>query len=142
MLVCSYLARNAWSLKAEPKTVKLQQHTLPKSGRLVVVLQVPAYRMFTALAAREWFALEVCQHTEVMAHVCAAQSESGDLSMWRFGLLRILDASATAAAAGSALSQYRGQLHEAVSKGPYGVAGHTGLPADVEPQVAVASRAG
>jgi hypothetical protein len=106
------------------------------------VMQISAYRMCTALSARAWFALEICQHTEVMAHVCDAKSESGDMCMWRFGMLRVLEASAKKAAGGSALSQYVMRLHEAVSKGPYGVAGGTGEPADVVPQFAVASRTG
>ena len=103
-------------------------------------MQVAAYRLCTALSARAWFALEMCQHTDVLAHVCDAQSESGDLCMWRFGLLRVLEASAAAAATGSALSQYVGKLREAALKGPYGVSGGSGEPTDVEPQVAAASR--
>lgn len=110
---------------------------------MLMVVQVPAYRMCTALSARAWMALELCQHSEVMALVCDAKSESGDLSMWRFGMLRVLQASAAAAAAGSALSQYAGQLNQAVLKGPYGVAGGTEVPAEEPvPQVAVASRTG
>lgn len=96
--------------------------------------------MCTALSGRAWFALEMCQHTEVMEHVCDARSESGDLCMWRFGLLRVLQASAAAAPAGSALLQYVGQLHEAVLKGPYGV--REDPVEHVEPQVAVASGPG
>jgi hypothetical protein len=98
--------------------------------------------MCTALSARAWFALEVCQHTDLAAHVCDAQSETGDLSMWRFGMLRVLEAAASAAAPGSALSQYAAKLREAALKGPYGVAGGIGPPPDAVPQVAVASRHG
>jgi hypothetical protein len=105
-----------------------------------VVMQVAVYQMATALSARSWFALEICQHTEAMAHVCDAKSESGDLCMWRFGMLRVLESSALKAAVGSSLSQYVAQLSEAVSKGPYGVAGSTGKTTDVEPQVASRAR--
>lgn len=107
-------------------------------------VQVSAYRMCAVLSARTWFALEVCQHTALLAHVCNAQSESGEeLCMWRFSMLRVLYATAVAAGAESGLGHYAAQLQEAVAKGPYGVSEQTagGAP-DVEPQVAVASRPG
>eukprot|EP00892_Ulva_mutabilis_P003679 jgi/Ulvmu1/1683/UM115_0012.1 len=110
-------------------------------------IKVPTYRFCTAMAVRPWFALELCQHAALLDFLCSADSEHGALSTWRFGVLRVLEASAAAAngsasAAQAPLTKFGPQLQAAMAQGPYGVAPPAGAAMDsAAPQVAIATRA-
>lgn len=111
---------------------------------------MPTYRLCTAMCVRPWFALELCQHSALLEFLSAPDSEAGALSTWRFGVLRVLGASAVAAAAANgtasatqaALVEFSPQLQAAVAQGPYGMPLGEGAAVDgAPPQVALASRA-
>lgn len=113
-------------------------------------MQVPTYRLCTAMCVRPWFALELCQLTPLLDFLCTPASEAGAMSAWRFGVLRVLDASALAAATANgtatatqaALVEFSPRLQAAMWQGPYGVPAAADAAADgVPPQVALASRA-
>ena len=102
------------------------------------------------MCVRPWFALETCQHTGLLAFLCDPSSEHGALSTWRFGVLRVLAASAAAAVTANgtasttqaALAEFGPQLQAALAQGPYGVPPAASAAADgAPPQVALASRA-
>lgn len=111
-------------------------------------LQVPTYRMCTAMCVRPWFALELCQHSTLLDFLCRPDSEQGTLSTWRFGVLRVLEASVAAAATANgsasatqaALAEFGPRLQSAMAQGPYGVPAAAGADT-APPQVAVATRA-
>lgn len=51
-------------------------------------LKVAAYRALSGLVARGWFAADVLQHRDLLAHLLDSRSEAGQLRTWRYGVVR------------------------------------------------------
>eukprot|EP00192_Tetraselmis_astigmatica_P003987 CAMPEP_0117662534 /NCGR_PEP_ID=MMETSP0804-20121206/8103_1 /TAXON_ID=1074897 /ORGANISM="Tetraselmis astigmatica, Strain CCMP880" /LENGTH=501 /DNA_ID=CAMNT_0005469437 /DNA_START=177 /DNA_END=1682 /DNA_ORIENTATION=+ len=104
-------------------------------------LRVACYRLASALALRDWAALQICAHADLRNHICDPKSESGQQgSQWRYAVLQSLVAGCsshggrggpeanghgegTASAAGPAVAGGVAglqQLLKAVDLGPYG----------------------
>jgi hypothetical protein len=114
------------------------------------VLQIPAYRVAAALCCRDWFAADVCCHSDLSELLLDARRGTGAMCKWRFAVVLVIghitklahERSAGSAAAaisgfGACLAEHASVWADAVRKGLYGADTEQGAPLpDVAQQAA------